>query len=182
MKKSICTVPWESGKGQVWSVLLCWTPAMRLFLGGKTAALGDYCSTAVGLFAVPRCELWAGQQGRAAARRRRDAQPGRVAWTAGAAGARPAGLRGGSPELGWSWRHPSPDFPRVTHLWTLVFVLSRLAAGVPRPHHLVLLFFGLWQKFVTGMCRSFYRVFVCVHVCSRRLCVYVQYAYIYWLV
>lgn len=66
----------------------------------------------------------------------------------------------------------------------LVFVLSSLEAGILSPPPLGAAL--LWT--MAGLCylgRGVYFdkcVFVCVHVYSRRLCVYVQYAYIYWLV
>lgn len=66
----------------------------------------------------------------------------------------------------------------------LVFVLSSLEAGILRPPPLGAAL--LWT--MAGLhylgCGVYFKecVFVCVHVYSRRLCVYVQYAYIYWLV
>lgn len=67
----------------------------------------------------------------------------------------------------------------------LVFVLSNLEAGIlspPPPPPLGAA--PLWT--LAGLhylgCGVSFKVCACVHVCSRRLCVYVQYSYIYWLV
>lgn len=64
----------------------------------------------------------------------------------------------------------------------LVFVLSSREAGTLR----LPLGAALWTLAGLpfpgcGVCCD-ECVFVCVHVCARRLCVYVQYTYIYWLV
>lgn len=72
---------------------------------------------------------------------------------------------------------------RIFFFKEVVFVLSSLEAVVLGPPPLGAV---LWT--MAGLCymgRGVYFkecVFVCVHVYSRRLCVYVQYAYIYWLV
>lgn len=64
----------------------------------------------------------------------------------------------------------------------LVFVLSSLKAGTLRPPLGAALWTLAGLHFLgCGVC-SKERVFMCVHVCARRLCVYVQYTYIYWLV
>lgn len=66
----------------------------------------------------------------------------------------------------------------------LVFVLSSLEAGIlsPPPLGAALLWTMAGLRYLG--CGVYFKecVFVCVHVYSRRLCVYVQYAYIYWLV
>lgn len=61
------------------------------------------------------------------------------------------------PKQSWSWYTETPSLGAA--LWTL--------AGLHFPG--------------CGVC-SKERVFVCVHVCAWRLCVYVQDTYIYWLV
>lgn len=55
----------------------------------------------------------------------------------------------------------------------LVFVLSSLKAGMLSPHHLVLLFFGLWQDFITWDVEFILKsVCLCVCMCVLGVCVY----------
>lgn len=55
----------------------------------------------------------------------------------------------------------------------LVFVLSSLEAGILSPNHLVLLFFGLWQDFITWDVEFILKsVCLCVCMCVLGVCVY----------